>query len=556
MTDLLSSPARPIIVLLLGALVIGFLDRLTRPRDRGILLVLLVADGALALLSLRARLPLHVILGRWRDLSALGVDWGLGMDGLAFLFAAAMLFVALTSSLAAVGGPPIPRAPLLVLVAAGLGLIFATDLITLSASGFLLDMAFAWAVISVDGTEGARRPAAWAVGLGGLTNLAFLTAALNIRLGGHFPSLDLALSSPQPLSLVTAALLIRLGTYPLYFWLPFQVKGPPVARAWLHLVPVATGLWLPTRAYALASGLWPWPGVCLTLGGMGFLIASILAWGETHPGRVLSWVILAQLGYGLVLITLGTSPVPIAINLLLGAGLLFVAPSFAAIWGRVSAGWARWRWTVQIPTAVGVGMLAGAPGTLGFVGRSVLYGALLTQGPTSLLAVTLLAESLLIAALLHAWFAVDADDQEEGITTDHTFARWCVPVAVITLTGAGLMVGLHPPLLSRLSTGVVTLPSLVTVLRGITLAQAAAIALPLVGGIALHYYRAEVWSRVASYRDVTTSALRLEWPARAVSTSWSTGREFLRAAGEISAGQGYLGWVVLIGLLVLLFVLK
>jgi len=95
MTDLLSGPARPIIVLLLSALAIGLLDRLTRPRDSGILLVLLVADGALALLSLRARLPLHVVLGRWRDLSLLGFDWGLGVDGLAFLFAAAMLFVAL-----------------------------------------------------------------------------------------------------------------------------------------------------------------------------------------------------------------------------------------------------------------------------------------------------------------------------------------------------------------------------------------------------------------------------------------------------------------------------
>ena len=86
MTDLLSGPARPIIVLLLSALAIGLLDRLTRPRDSGILLVLLVADGALALLSLRARLPLHVVLGRWRDLSLLGFDWGLGVDGLAFLF--------------------------------------------------------------------------------------------------------------------------------------------------------------------------------------------------------------------------------------------------------------------------------------------------------------------------------------------------------------------------------------------------------------------------------------------------------------------------------------
>jgi formate hydrogenlyase subunit 3/multisubunit Na+/H+ antiporter MnhD subunit len=556
MTDLLSGPARPIIVLLLGALAIGFLDRLTRPRDSGVLLVLLVADGALALLSLRARLPLYIVLGRWRDLSLLGFDWGLGADSLAFLFAAAMLFVALALSVATVGRTPIPRAPLLVLLAAGLGLIFATDLITLSASGFLLDLAFAWAVVSVDGSERGRKSAAWAAGLGGLASLAFLTAALALRLEGSFPGPDLALSSPRALVLVTVAILARLGIYPLYFWLPRQVKGSPATRAWLHLVPVATGLWLPARVYALVNGPWPWPAFCLTLGGVGFLVAAILAWGEAQPGQVLSWAILAQLGYGLVLITLGTPPVPVAINLLLGGGLLFVSPSFTASWRRVSVGWERWRWAVEIPTAVGVATLAGVPGTLGFVGRTALYRALLTQGPTSLLAASLLAESLLVAALLHAWLTADTSAQEEEKNTEHALARWSVLGAVVLLAGAGLLVGLHPPLLARLFSGVVTLPSLFTLLQGTTLAQAAAITLPLVGGIALHRYRAEVWEQVASYWDATATVLRLEWLARAVSTAWSAGRELLRAAGEIGVGQGYLGWVTLIGLLVLLFVLK
>ena len=554
MTDLLSGPVRPIVVLLLSALAIGFLDRLTRPRDSGVLLVLLVADGALALLSLRARLPLHVVLGRWRDLSPLGFDWGLGVDGLAFLFAAAILFMALALSLAAVGRPPIPRAPLLVLLAAGLGLIFAADLVALSASGFLLDLAFAWAVVSVDDTERGHRAAAWAVSLGGLANLALVTAALALRLAGRFPGLADALSSPQALILVTVAILARLGIYPLYFWLPHRIEGSPTARAWLHVVPVATGLWLPARAYALVNGSWPWPAFCLTLGGVGFLVAAILSWGETRPEHIPSWVILARLGYGLVLITLGTSPVPVVVNLLLGTGLLFVAPSFAASWRRASAGWGRWQWAVEIPAAVGVAMLVGVPGTLGFVGHTALYRALLAQGPVSLLATGLLAESLLMAALLRAWLAADTGAQEEGAAG--ALARWSVMGAVVLLAGAGLLVGLHPPLLTRLFSGMTALPSLFAMLRGITLAQAAAITLPLVGGVALHRYRDEVWDQVAGYWDVAAAVLRLEWLARAVSTPWSAGRELLRAAGEIGVGQGYLGWVALVGLLVLLFVWK
>ncbi|MDY7042425.1 MAG: hypothetical protein SVX38_16340, partial [Chloroflexota bacterium] len=499
MTDLLNSPARPIIVLLLGALAIGLLDRLSRPRDRGILLVLLVADGALALLSLSTRLPLHIVLGQWRDLPLLGCDWGLGMDNLAFLFAAAMLCVALALSVAAVGHPPIPRAPLLVLLAAGLGLIFSADLIALSASGFILDMAFAWAVISVDGTERGFRPATWMVGMGGLANLTLLTAALTLCLDGDFPALDGVPSSPLALLLVTVAALARLGIYPLYFWLPRHVEGSQVARAWLHLIPVATGLWLPTHAYVLAQGAWPWPVFLLILGGVGFLAAAVLAWGETQPARVLSWVILAQLGYGLVLITLGTSPLPVAINLLLGAGLLFVGPSFTAIWRRVSTGWGRWHWAVEIPSAVGVGMLAGVPGSLGLVGRIVLYRALLNQGPMSLLAASLLAESLLVAALLRAWLAHDFGAQETSTSTDHPLIRWSLLIAVVMLVAAGLIVGFHPPLLVRSLAGGVTLPSLFTLLRGTTLAQAAAIILPLVGGVALHLYQVETYDLNSSF---------------------------------------------------------
>ena len=555
MTDLLSGPTRPIIVLLLGALAIGLLDRLTRPRDKGVLLVLLVADGLFALFSLRARLPLHVVLGHWRGLSPLGFDWGLGVDTLAFLFAILLLFLALALSVITIGHPFTPRAPLLMLLAAALGFIFATDLVTLSASGFLLDMAFAWALVAVgDGGEG-KQSASWVVGSGGLANLVFLTSALILRLEGRYSDLNSALSSSRALFLVTLAILLRLGIYPLYFWLPVKVKNP-LARSWSHLAPVVAGLWLPAYVYGLTGGSWPWPPFLLTLGGLSFLAAAILAWGDTRLEHVLSWVILARLGYGLVLVTLGIPPALVAVNLLLGASLLFVTPIFAASWRRTSEKWVQWQWTVEIPAAIGVGMLAGVPGTLGFVERTALYRALLAQDLPSLLGINLLAESLLAAALSRVLFAPDPSIQEARESSRSGFARWCVLISTVTLAAIGLVIGLHPPLLSRWFAGIGTLPSFLTVLKGITLAQAAALALPLVGGIALHRSRNEVWAWVAGYWDTAYTILRLEWLAKAVSTPWTAGREFLRAAGEIGMGQGYLGWVFLIGLLVLLFVLK
>ena len=201
-------------------------------------------------------------------------------------------------------------------------------------------------------------------------------------------------------------------------------------------------------------------------------------------------------------------------------------------------------------------MLAGVPGTLGFVERTALYRALLAQDSPSLLGISLLAESLLVAALLRTWFTPDFGIQGAEENAGPGLIRWCILVPSVMLAAAGLVVGLYPPLLSRWFTGIGELPSFLTVPRGITLAQAAALALPLVGGIALHRYRDEIWAWVAGYWDTMYAVLRLEWLARAVSIPWTAGREFLRAAGEISMGQGYLGWVFLIGLLVLLFALK
>ncbi len=575
MTDLLSGPARPIIVLLLGALVIGLLDRLTHPRDKGILLVVLLADGFIALLSLRPRLPLHVILGRWHDSPLLGCCWGIGVDGLAFLFAAALLFVPLTLSLTTVGRRPTPRVPLLILLAAALGFIFADDLITMSASSFLLDLAFAWTVIATGDTsrrqaegpsqaskdmpsprsERRPRPAPWTVGLGGLTSLTLLAAALALSLEGKFPSLDMALSSPRALLLVTVAILLRLGIYPLHFWLPLEVETPAMARAWLHLIPAMAGLWLPTRAYTLALGPWPWPSFCLTLGSIAFLVAAILAWGEDQRERVLSWAILAQLGYALVLITLGTPPAPVALNLLLGAGLLFIGPPFAMGWRSTSRRWERWQWVAEVPTAMGVAMLVGTPGTLGFPARTALYRALLAQGPLSLLALCLLAESLLVAALLRAWLTPGSSAPPETQNPQPALTAWSTLIAALLLTSVALLVSIHPPLLAHLGPETISPPSLLTQLGGITLAQAAAIILPLVAGLALHRHRAEIWAQIAGYWETVTPILHLEWLTRALSVPWSLGCELLRATGEIGVGQGYLGWVFLAGLLAVLFVL-
>ena len=132
-------PAIPIIFLILGALAVGAseLARLRRPT----LIVIITTLLALAALwTVRnATLPVTQIIAAWQPISVFTVPLSFHVDDTAWLLGMGLLVVLLTTALSWQAYPvqdrPGPRAVALLLTAAALGGIFASNLLTVKVPG-------------------------------------------------------------------------------------------------------------------------------------------------------------------------------------------------------------------------------------------------------------------------------------------------------------------------------------------------------------------------------------------------------------------------------------
>ena len=559
------SVAIPIAVLLAGVLAILLLNRAAGPRDRSPLALLAIGVAFLALLTLARDLPADGVISRWRPF--LGSDLAYHVDGLAFLFAALMALAGLATIAPDLGrSEGSSHAALLALLAAGFSFVFSANLITLCASWVILDLAFLWTLAASDrgesratsppglgGTEGGRqmKMVSRVLNLSCLACLSLLTAAL--LLGPSDSSLSLRSSSISVpvFGLVLLAALIRVGLYPLHLWIPIGVEARLPARSLLHLVPVSAGLYLLARLSTWTDGglLWQlppqlWGGLWGGAGCLAFLIGALLAWTETDRGKTLSFIMISQVGYAVASLAIANPPAMVVIlssslNLVLCLGLLFLSQDrseLGSLWARAAAGLA-------------IASLTGAPLTLGFVGRWHLYHFLLTGGHLAFLALSLLAEAFLFAALLRMWAAISIR------VFPSEFAYEKAPVVGAALLAVPVLIlGLHPPALSLLiiEMKTVSFPTLADLLRSTTIVQWTALFLPLLGGYLLQRHRQRIFDPVEPLWSKLTAALRLEWLYGLISQIIDGVAGALRIAVKVNEGRGYLGWIVVVGLLAFL----
>jgi hypothetical protein len=187
------------------------------------------------------------------------------------------------------------------------------------------------------------------------------------------------------------------------------------------------------------------------------------------------------------------------------------------------------------------------PLTLGFVGRWHLYHSLLAGGYLAFLALSLLAEAFLFAALLRMWSAISVNASPSGLAHERLSI-----VGAVLLAAPVLILGLHPPVLRPLMEGVF-IPTSMGLLRSTTIVQWAALFLSLLGGCLLQRHRQRIFDPVEGFWLKLTTALRLEWLYSLLgqTVAWAAGT--LRIAGRVSEGRGYLGWIAVLGLLAFLF---
>jgi formate hydrogenlyase subunit 3/multisubunit Na+/H+ antiporter MnhD subunit len=385
-----------------------------------------------------------------------------------------------------------------------------------------------------------------------------------LLLGGDSLSsgLDLAIQAERSISapvfgLILLAALMRVGLYPLHLWIPIGVEANLLARSLLHLVPASAGLYLLVRLSTWANGglLWRLPpqgwgglrggyGPALTIAGsLAFFIGALLAWAETDLSKTLSFIMISQVGYVVVSLSIAKPPALVvlpSLNLVLCLGLLFLSQNrseLGSLWARAASGLA-------------MASLAGVPLTLGFVGRWHLYHSLLTGGNLVFLALSLLAETFLFAALLKMWSAISI----RVFPPEFAYQKSSV-VGAALLAAPVLMLGLHPSVLRTLMEAV-SFPTLADLLRSTSVVQWVALFLPLLGGYllrseAFRRHRRRIFDPVEPFWLKLTTALRLEWLYGLLGQIAGGAAGALRIVGRVSEGGGYLGWIVVVGLLAL-----
>ena len=246
-------------------------------------------------------------------LPALGVGFGLRMDGLALLFCALILGIGLLVVLYARWyldpAEPTPRffALLLTFMGAMLGIALADSLLLLvmfwevtSLASFLL-IGF-WQQ-RADARQGARM-ALTVTGLGGLALLAGVLL-LGWMAGGL--DLDTVLAAgdqvrahpayPLCLALILLGAFSKSAQFPLHFWLPHAMAAPTPVSAYLHSATlVKAGIFLLARLYPVLSGTEPWFWAVTLTGAATLLVGAWHAIFQHDLKGLLAYSTISHLG--------------------------------------------------------------------------------------------------------------------------------------------------------------------------------------------------------------------------------------------------------------------
>jgi multicomponent K+:H+ antiporter subunit A len=300
----------------LGALVVGCLKADARRLVAWTAGAVTLAAAALVLQLAPAVFGGEVQRSSVAWLPALGLDFGLRMDGLAWLFA--LLITAIGALVVLYASwyldPADPDSPfrrffvfLLLFMGAMLGVVLADNLILLvvfweltSLSSFLL---IGYWHRRSEAREGARM----ALAITGAGGLCLLAGALLL---GHIVGsyeLDRVLASGEAIrahALYESALvLVLLGAFtksaqfPFHFWLPHAMAAPTPVSAYLHSATmVKAGVFLLARLWPALGGSEPWFWIVSLTGLATLLVGAYIAIFKHDLKGLLAYSTISHLG--------------------------------------------------------------------------------------------------------------------------------------------------------------------------------------------------------------------------------------------------------------------
>lgn len=276
-----------------------------------------------------------------------------------------------------------------------LGLVLCDDLLVLYVF-WELTTVFSYLLIGSDPAKRASRQAAMqaliVTTLGGLAMLVGMLM-LGQQAGTHRISEMLAAPPTGPATAVAVVLVLvgalsKSALVPFHFWLPAAMAAPTPVSAYLHAASmVKAGVYLVALLAPAFAGTAGWHEIVLVLGVATMLLGGWRALRQYDVKLLLAYGTVSQLGFLLIVFSLGTRAAALAGLAMLLAHALFKATLFLVVGIvdhqagtrdlRVLSGVGR-----TAPVLFGIAFLAGAsmaglPPLLGFVGKESIFASLL-----------------------------------------------------------------------------------------------------------------------------------------------------------------------------------
>lgn len=520
-------PSIPIIFLVLGALAIGAgeLARLRRPTFIMLVAVLLALG---ALVTLGNALPAVQIIAAWQPISVFTVPLSFRVDQTAWVLALGLLLTLTATAFTWGAYPgqrrPAPRAVALLLAAAALTGLFASNLLTLAVAWGMLDLIFVVALLVRGGAEIGQR-AALAIVINITSTVCLWIAALSIENQAGSLYWHLFDASEQARSWLMAAAVLRVGLYPFHQWLPVELGKESDRAVMLFIAPTASGLALWTRL-ALVHAL-PENSIVPVLAALSLFVGAILAWRSNQARNGLAYIALGLAGMVGFLVVLDPQP-----GTLIAATLNWMFVVFSL---SITRGLDRRRPYWSVGALIAVLSLAALPGTLGFVVQQSVITAASSAKQNGILLVIVVAQTLLLAAALRLFLSEASEAAPDRLwrKVSWIIALTCgaVPLVVLTLSGS-VIPGLQP---------------VVDLIRELNLVGWLVLLAPLVISVVL-IWRGPLLMRNqhGSGQSLWGQVLQLEWLNNAIFYILDHLTGLLRAVASVLEGEGGLLWTVIL----------
>jgi formate hydrogenlyase subunit 3/multisubunit Na+/H+ antiporter MnhD subunit len=519
-------PVIPIVFLCLGSLAVGA-SHLTRLRLPSLVMALATLAALLAALTLRPGLPVTQIVADWQPVSVFAVPLSFRVDQTAWVLSVGLLLVCLATALTWLAHPgqhrPGPRAVSLLLVAAAIASLYASNLLMLVIAWGMMDIMLVVALLVRSDPQLGRRAAA-AIILYTSSTLSVWIATLLIE--NEHGSLYWRLLDPghSAQSWLILAAALRIGLYPFHQWLPTELGQSPDRATLLVTVPPTAGLALLARL-ALAQAL-PLDSIVPALAAISALVGSALAFRRPQRRAGLPFIALAVAGLATAALVTDSAGVLTAAAL----NWMFVIVSLF-----IARGFTRQQWWWSAGMLIAAAAVAGVPGTLGFAVRTSLLDRLLTDNHWALLMIVLMAETLLIAAIVRPLFRPSAEEEPIGRARAASFAA-AMACAALPLVIFGLISGLIPGL-----------PPLSQVAGRWSVTLILALMLPVAAGVTLGWrFRSTGVAGDDTHEAVWERLVRLEWLNALAAALMQRLTALLRGLSNVIEGEGGLVWAIVI----------